>query len=612
MGAFVFVCHTRIVDFSVLENYNPGKPSILLDDAGQEWARFQLDRRKFVSLYQMPAHVRQAFLATEDHKFYQHYGLSIRGIVRSLIVNMYHGKKVQGASTITQQLVRLLFFDAKKTFVRKIKEQIFAVLVECQFTKDQILETYLNHVYFGHGIYGVQAAAKRFWNKNVENLSIDEAAILAAIVRSPTYYSPINYPEHVYKRKNIVLRLMQRHGFMSNENCRSLQAIAVQIQQCDVDQIAPHLKENIRLFLEDLVGKEKLYSGGLIVQTTINSDMQKIAEKSFHDHVLFLKGQLAEQVDGGLFSISVKTGQIKAVVGGYDFVRSKFNRAMQAKRQMGSIFKPLIYALAVEQGASFADTDVDEPVELMQGNQLWTPQNTNNKFLGEMTLAKALSTSNNMIVIKTLLKVGIGNVIALARKVHITSDILPYPSLALGCIDASLDQAVGAFNIFANNGMYVQPYVVHWVKDKLGVKIYKHQEFCEQVLDTKVSGQVLKVLGLGMHRLRNSIGEQWFGGDAAGKTGTTNDSRTSWFCGSTPELTTGIYIGRDDNKSLGQKVYGARTAFPIWFSFNKQVVKKAALFYYDPKLQEILVDSKTGLQVRHAYNSEQISLLILP
>lgn len=609
-GAFIFLFSSRSIDFSVLENYNPGKPSILLDDQGKEWGRFQLDRRKFVSLHQMPQSLLDAFLATEDHKFYEHHGLSIRGICRSLFVNLYYRKKVQGASTITQQLVRLLFFDAKKTFKRKVKEQIFALLVEFQFTKNQILETYLNHVYFGHGIYGVQAAAKRFWSKNVQDLTVQESAVLAGLVRSPTYYSPISSPEHAQKRRNIVLRLMQRRGFIDEAECLQAQAMPLQVQQPEVSMIAPHLKEMIRIFLEDYLGKQQLYSGGLLIQTTMNSDIQKAAEKSFHEQVSILKDKLSLGVDGGMISITPSTGEIKALVGGYDFVKSKFNRVTQAKRQMGSIFKPFVFATALEHGFSFLDTKIDEPIEIKQGNHVWSPQNNTRKFIGEMTLARALSYSNNTISVKTLLDVGVYEVIGMARRLHITSDLQPYPSLALGCVDETVEHAAGAFNVFVNNGVYVQPHYLRWVKDRLGVKIYKSQLVKEQVMDSKISGQVLKVLTLGMHRLKKTIGAQWIGGDAAGKTGTTNDCRTCWFCGATPELTTVICIGQDNNKPLGEKVYGSRTSFPIWFNFSRLVTKNNQHFYYDPRLYEVTVDGRTGQLCYDKKNPESISLLI--
>lgn len=607
-GSLVFLISSRAIDFSVLENYNPGQPSILLDDQGREWGRFQLDRRKFVALEEMPESLLHAFLATEDHKFYEHRGLSIRGIIRSVAVNIYHRKKVQGASTITQQLVRLLFFDAKKTFIRKVKEQIFSLLVEFQFTKEQILEMYLNHVYFGHGIYGVQAAAQRFWNKSVSDLDLDEAAVLAGMVRSPTYYSPISFPVACQKRRNTVLSLMKRRGFIDPEICEQAQLIPLQIQQPEIDLIAPHLKETIRIVLEEQLGKQQLYSGGLTIQTTINYDTQKIAQKSFYDHLTQLRSTLSKDVDGGLLSIARATGEIKALVGGYDFTVSKWNRAMQAKRQMGSIFKPFVYVAALEHGASFLDVEIDEPFEMKLGNQVWVPQNNTNKFIGQSTLARALSYSNNIIAIKTLLKVGVQAVIEMARRIHVATDLQPYPSLALGCVDTTLEQAVGAFNIFANNGIYVEPHYIRWVKNKFGVKIYKVDPVKEHVIDSKISGQVLKVLGLGMTRLKRT--DQWFGGDAIGKTGTTNDSKTCWFCGSTPELTTGIYVGNDNNRSLGRKVYGSKVAFPVWFNFSKQVTKDIQHFYYDPTLQEVTVDGRTGLFSHDKRNPELISLLI--
>lgn len=609
-GAFVFMMHSRSVDFSILENYSPGQPSILLDDQGRQWGKFQLDRRKFVPLENMPQSLLDAFIATEDHAFYSHHGLSLRGILRSTFVNVYSGKKAQGASTITQQLVRLLFFDAKKTFTRKVKEQLFALLVECQFTKDQILETYLNHVYFGHGIYGVQAASQRFWNKNVCNLNLEESALLAGMVRAPVYYSPILSPQSAQRRRNTVLKLMQRRKFIDEDAYNKAKEVSLEVVDVEVDVIAPHLKEMIRIYLEDIVGKQQLYSGGLIIQTTMNYDIQKAAEKAFCDKVSALKIQLSRSVDGGLLSINPATGEIKALVGGYDFKTSKFNRAVQAKRQMGSIFKPLVYAAALEQGMSLIDTDIDEPIEIRKGNQVWAPQNNTNQFVGISTLARALSYSNNMIAIKTLLKIGVDKPINLAQRCHISSVMHPYPSLALGSLDVTLIEAVGAFNVFANNGIYVQPHYIRWVKDKLGVKIVKNVVVQEKVIDCAISSQILKVLSVGINRLKNSIGQNWFGGDAAGKTGTTNDSRTCWFCGSTPDLTTGIYIGEDSNKSLGQKIYGSKTSFPIWFNLHKQIELTPKQFYYDPSLQEVLVNWKTGELSRDKNNSEVVSLLI--
>lgn len=611
LGSLVFLLHNKSVDFSVLENYSPGRPSILYDDAGKEWGRFQLDRRKFVAIEHMPQHLVQAFLATEDHNFFRHCGLSFKGIARSLLVNLYYGKKVQGASTITQQLVRLLFFDAKKTFTRKVKEQLLSLLVEVQFTKEQILETYLNHVYFGHGIYGVEAAAQRFWGKQVADISVDQAAMLAGMVKAPMHYSPISFPLSAQKRRNIVIASMQQQGFLTTEQARQYKDRDLEIREYEKDVIAPHLKESIRVFLEDLVGREQLYSGGLYIQTTLNIDIQKAAEHSFVDHVTKLREKLPISVDGGLVTIEGSTGEVKALIGGYSFQSSKFNRALQAKRQMGSIFKPMVYAAAIEKGASFIDTDIDEPLEIVRGGQVWTPQNNTKKFTGISTLARALSYSNNIITIKTLLRASVDHVIDVAKRCHILGKMNPYPSLALGCVDGTIMEAVGAFNVFAQNGMYSEPHYLRWVKNRFGEKIYKSSVVSERAMSAAVAGQVNKVLTLGMVRLQRVIGQRWFGGDAMGKTGTTNDSRTCWFCGATPDLTTAIYIGGDGNQSMGRRVYGSKTSFPIWFGMHKKLPsKKKKKFYYDSSLQEVNVNWKTGEVVEDQKGSEVCTLLI--
>lgn len=611
LGAVFFIGQYKVIDFAALEHYNPGTPSIVLDDHGNEWARFALDRRDPVQLEQMPDHVIKAFLAAEDWKFFQHRGISFKGIARSLLVNLYHGRRVQGASTITQQLVRLLFFDAAKTIKRKIKEQIFAVLVERQFTKEQILQTYLNHVYFGCGIYGVQAACQRFWGKDVSQITIDEAAVLASIMRSPKHYCPLVYPLSCQKRRNVILNSMRKLNFITAEQCATAQAVEVTTQNAKkYDGCAPHLKETLRMFLEQQVGKQQLYNGGLVIQTTLNKKTQQAAEKSFTRTIGALKKSIMPQVDGALISIDPKTGGIKALVGGADFSVSKFNRALQARRQMGSIFKPLVYATALQQGATFADIDVDEPFELEQHGSMWKPNNYTMTFDGPITLARALSRSNNIVTIKTLLNVGAKNVCRLAKKCHIQGPLYPYPALALGCVDATLQEAVGMFNVFANNGVYVEPHYITWIKDKWGTKIYKIEIASEKVLEPRISGQVAKVLTLGLQRVRKHYPPPWLRSEAISKTGTTNDSRTCWFVGSTPRLTTAVYVGPDDNRPMGKNIFPLRTAFPIWLDVYRATDKKRDTFSYDSSLQEIIVHEKTGKQLSHAQKSGAISILV--
>jgi len=610
LGLIFFIANNKVIDFSALENYDSGRPTILLDDEGNEWARFQLDKRESISIDKIPKLLINAFVAREDWNFFNHFGISWKGIIRSIIKNVYHGKKMQGASTITQQLVRLLFFYTKKTFRRKLKEQVFALLVECQFTKEQILETYLNHVYFGRGIYGVQAACQRFWDKEVSEISLDEAAVLAGIVRSPENYCPIVYPLSAQRSRDIVLMQMKKLKFITDDEYKHCKSLSVRVKEYTPNRFAPHLKEYIRIFLEKLFGKKRLYTGGLTVQTTISKNIQKVANENFLRQHDILSKKISEKVNGALISMDVSTGEIKALIGGADFGKSQFNRAFQARRQMGSVFKPILYSVAMQKGMSFSDTEIDEPIELVQNGETWRPNNAYLDFDGQMSLAWALSVSNNIIAIKTLLRVGFDPVIDLAKKFRLRCELKPYPSLALGCIDVSLKEVVGMFNVFANNGVYVEPHCIKWVKDQWGTKVFKHKGVTDSIISSRISGQVAKVLQLGLLRIRRVFPQKWMDAQAISKTGTTNDSRVCWFVGSTPSITTGVYIGRDDNKSMGKNVYPLRTAFPIWIGFNREIACDKKGFTFDPSLREVCVNSKTGESTLNSTDPDAITILI--
>ena len=609
VGVQLYLAHTRCIDFSALERYDPGTPSIVLDDEGNEWARFALDRREPVPLAQMPQHLLNAFVAAEDRAFFSHSGLSLRGIARSLLVNLYHGKRVQGASTITQQLVRLLFFDAKKTLRRKIKEQAVALLVERQFTKEQILQTYLNHVYFGAGIYGVEAAAQRFWGVSVGDLSPGQAATLAAIVKSPSRYCPLYFPLCAQQRRNLILRLMFEQGYLDEAMYEQEREQQLQLNPPERTLMAPHALETIRLFMEDLLGKQNVYTGGYRIQTTLNRQTQEAAQEYFVQHLQKLRKRFGQTLEGALLSIDVGSGSMKALVGGVDFGTSQFNRALSAKRQMGSIFKPVVYAAAIKQGRTFAETEVDEPFEFEMHGNVWTPRNSTKTFEGAMTLARALSFSNNIVTIKTLLQTGIEPVCDLAQAMRLPEPE-PYPSIALGCVDATLDQVVGMFNVFANHGVYVKPYLIEWVKDRMHKKVWRHRAIIERVLPAYVSDQVTKILGIGIRRFSGYLGASAIDSEAIGKTGTTNDSRTCWFEGSTPTHTTAIYIGHDDNRGLGDNVFAVRTAFPIWHRLHKRIGCVQKQFVYDPSLREMHINWWTGEQDSRTAHGDVHPILI--
>jgi penicillin-binding protein 1A len=507
---------------------------------------------------------------------------------------MYHGKKVQGASTITQQLVKLIFFDNRKTFSRKLKEQFYAVLVEQQYTKEHILHLYLNNVCFGSGIYGIEAAAQRFWGISACDLTIDQAALLAGVIRRPEYYCPLHSPLTAQRRRNVVLQSMRKCGWIDQEQYDQAREVPVIMSERVTDQYGLYLKEMIRLDLEALYGKTMLYTGGFIIQTTMRSAVQRSAEKALYDQCITLQEKMAMPINGALISIEPSTGEIKALVGGFDFMQSQFNRATQALRQLGSVIKPLIYTAAVAQGYLFAHTEVDEPYDFVQHGKSWTPQNYDKKFLGCTTLALALSRSNNIVAIKMLLKVGAQAVVDLLEKCQVTSALHAYPSLALGCIDTTLIEAVGMFNIFANNGMYVKPHYIRWIKDGLGEKKMIYKTSSHRVVPAAISGPVTKVLGHSLKRIRSITRGAWIDADSISKTGTTNDSRTCWFVGSTPELTTGVYVGCDDNRAMGIDVYPIKTAFPIWLSLYRSLTHRVKEFVYDPSLREVIIDAYSG------------------
>ncbi|HBL98513.1 TPA: hypothetical protein DDZ86_02625 [Candidatus Dependentiae bacterium] len=587
--AFFFMTN-RWLDLSALEQSTPGRPSILLDDEGVEWARFQLDKREPIALSELPDHVVKAFLAAEDHQFFVHHGISVRGVLRSLITNIRHLRYVQGASTITQQLVRVFFVSNERTIWRKVREQLLSILIEQQFSKEQILEAYLNHVYFGAGIYGIQAAAQRFWKVSVRNLTVGQAALLAGILPSPQRYSPLYCERLALERRNIVLKCMLSCGFISQKVCDESSKGPVGLKRDSKEAIAPYLREMIRRQLEEKFGRNTLYTGGLIVQTTLNRKAQLEAEHTFKRHIERLRS-VEPKLDGALVCLDNGTAAIKALIGGYDYGVSQFNRVTQAVRQMGSMFKPVVYAVALEQGKEFSDTAVDEPLVAI-GN--WAPQNVTREFEGTVTLAHALSLSNNIIPVKLLLEMGVEKIIACARRLQLPGPFMPYPSLALGCTECSPLQAAALFNLFANRGVYTEPYFIEWVKNEGGQKELKHYPRSEQVLSWAVSSELLQALRIVGDHLRDRMPDRWIQGDVAGKTGTTNDNRTCWFAGVTPTHTSVVCLGRDDNKSMEHKIFSMWHALPIWLDFNGHIEDPSKAFYFDPQLKRIRVNRYSG------------------
>jgi penicillin-binding protein 1A len=347
--------------------------------------------------------------------------------------------------------------------------------------------------------------------------------------------------------------------------------------------------------LEELVGKHTLYTKGLTIYTTLNLAMQKQAEDAFYKQVTALRESKKMPLDGALVTLAVHDNAIKAYVGGYDFAASQFDRMQHSQRQIGSIFKLILYAAALKLGKEFSDVAIDEPITVNHGTQQWSPRNYSRDFKGPMTLAYALSHSNNIVAVKTLLEIGIPPVVALAEKTHLNALIPPYPSLALGCVDTSLLNATACFGIFAAQGVYHKPYLLTKIKDNFGNIIWKHTpEPAEHVIDSAIAGKVSRVLQHSMRRYLKHTDSPLAALDMIAKTGTTNDSRTCWFMGASPTYTTGVYIGCDDNRPLGTNVFPIHTAFPIWRTCMEQWHHRVEKFVYNPLLQELCINAKTG------------------
>ncbi len=593
VGAMVGLLKFYTIDFFQLEKSDAQIPTVVYDDENEVLFTFSYHKTDPIEFEAIPEHVIQAFVAAEDWSFFEHCGISFRGIVRSTLINVYKRKAVQGASTITQQLLKLVYFSHAKTFTRKIKEQFYALLIERHYTKEQIFQLYVNNVYFGCGIYGVKAAARAFWNCDVSELSIEQAALLAGVIRSPGNYCPLLFPFSSCQRRNVVLGQMKKLQFITDQEyedyCKEPVALVIQPQE----ECGLHLKELVRNMLEKMYDKDILYAGGLTVHLTCNKTMQKNAESVFTQKIEKLRKDLNKKCDGGLISLAVTTGAIKAVVGGYSFGESQFNRAFHARRQEGSVFKPVLYATAIQEGIDIFSLVVDEPLVIEQHGVCWEPKNNHRRHEGSMTIARGLVRSNNIVAIKLILTIGPEKVQKLARKFHIAEPIPPYLSLSLGCVDSTVKEVAAMFNVFAHDGLYVEPYLLESVKDKDGKILYQHEVVQERIIEPRVAHKINKVLSCGIEQ-RKKMAKKWIDSDAIGKTGTTNDSRNCWFAGSTPEITTVVYVGVDDNSSMGYNVYPIRTAYPIWLDFHKTLTTTRKSFVYDPSLRPITINLKTG------------------
>ena len=594
--------HMSLPSVQVLEEFHPSEVSRIFADDGSLIDELFIERRDVVSFDQIPQQLKEAIVAVEDSRFYTHHGIDFRGIARAFFKNLKAGRIVQGGSTITQQLSKVLFFTPERTLLRKIKEAIVTLQIEKRYTKDQILGLYLNQIYLGTGCYGVATASKRYLGKEISEITLAESALLAALPKSPGRYSPLANPEVARNRRNLVLDRMVEERFITTEDAAQAKTEPLSAHiYGPVSKKAPYFVQEVIQELEFRLGKEALYHGGLSIHTTLNLRMQEVGQDSLKNGLYLVMERNPHdppiQLQGALVSLDPQNGQIKAMVGGYDYDVSQFNRAVQAKRQPGSAFKPILYVAALEQGYKPTDILMDEPMiyEDPQTRKPWTPQNFNREFSGPVTLRKALEKSLNVPTVRLLQNVGIGTCISMAKRLGIESALQPYLSIALGTSEVTLLELTSAYATFAAQGVYSKPMMITRVYDRNGRILEDHQPDQKIVLD-EISAFLITYLLEGVVQSGTGKIARQLNRPLSAKTGTTDDYSDAWFVGYSPEVVTGVWVGHDNRISIGQGETGARAAGPIWVSFMQKVLENRALTYF-PVPQEIIfrdIDALTG------------------
>jgi penicillin-binding protein 1A len=569
-GGLVYWAVSDLPKVNAIEEYVPVESSKVYSSDGKVLAEFYYERRTFIPHYRIPDHVKEAFIAIEDIRFYSHPGIDFIGIIRALTQDIKARSMVQGGSTITQQLAKMLFLKPEKSIVRKIKEAVLAIQIEKRYTKDEILGLYLNQTYFGTRAFGIEAAAQTYFGKPADKLSVAEAALLASLPKAPSLYSPFRNPQKAKERRTSVLTSMLKHKFITRDQYKKSVQQPLPGSPHYRKYEAPYFVEILRQHLEEKYGPS-IYTSGYKIYSTIDLDMQHIAEKALSDGVKNIEKRRKPGVQASLVAIDIRTGQIRAMVGGFDFWKTQFNRATQALRQPGSAFKPFVYATAIEGGMTSKTIINDGPISFKgaRPGQLWSPKNYDGKYHGQVTLKTALAKSLNAATVRLASWFGVEDIIEMARRLGIKSPLQPYLPLALGASDVKLLEMVQAYTSFATGKKTeLISYKRIENRDKIVLEeIYPKQT---EALDEGTVKEMQILLGAviseGTATKAKGLGRQVFG-----KTGTTNNYSDAWFIGFDEKLAAGVWVGRDNHTPIGNKETGSMAALPIWIEFMKQV-----------------------------------------
>lgn len=602
---------SQLPNIELLSSYLPSESTILYSADGKILARFHREEnRQVVPLSKISIYFQKAVIATEDSRFYEHHGLDFWGIFRAAVKNFAYGRVVEGGSTITQQLARNLFLNKKKTFARKLAEALIALQVERRYTKEEILELYLNQVYLGHNAYGVESAANLYFGKSAAELDLAESAMLAGLIRGPELYSPYRNFKGSKLRQIYVINKMFEHDLINEREARLAAIESLNFSPKNLrslGEIAPYFISYVLQELTDRYGEELVYHGGLKVYTTLDTSMQAAAESVITRYVSE-EGRKYNFTQAALVSVDPRTGYNRAMVGGANFLESKFNRVTQAKRQPGSSFKPFVYTAAIEQGIFPGTVLMDTPTTFQvwpsrwNPDGTWQPRNFDNKFRGAVTMRYALEKSLNVPSIKLLERVGIQNAIEVAQKMGIKSHLEPGLSLALGASEVSVLELTSAFGVFANSGVRVEPTAITKIENRDGVVLYNHQVVERRVLDENVAAIMIDMMKGVLTRgtgVRGRIDRP-----AAAKTGTSQDFKDAWFIGFVPQLVTGVWVGNDDNTPM-KGVAEVGTCPRIWKAYNQMVLVNEPVFDF-PK-PEGLTAADYSISVRMEKPEEEIT-----
>ena len=573
---------------SMVEDYKPQMATTIYDKNNNVVDVLEAESRDAVKLEDVSPYVKEAFLAIEDKKFYSHHGLHFKGIIRAVLTNFLKGKATQGGSSITQQLAKNAFLTPERTFSRKVKEAILTYQIERTYTKDEILERYLNEIYFGSGSYGIKNAADQYFRKDPKDLNIAEAALLAGIPNRPTKYDPNRSLENALHRQQIILKEMFEDGRITKEEYEEALAYKFELEnEENVKNVPkntsiiynrrpkkaynnPELTTIVENYLAEIYDDEQIYSSGLKIYTTIDLDYQKVARDTFNAYPYFKN----KEINGAMVTLDPFTGGIVSIVGGKNFKAGNFDRATMARRQLGSSFKPFVYLKALEEGYEPYSVVVNDFVAYGK----WAPKNFDGRYTFNSTLVNSLNLSLNIPAVKLMDAVTVDAFKEeMTDKLKLTSEIQNLTT-ALGSVDSTPVNTAANFSIFVNGGYIVKPNIIREIRDNQDILIYvadieKVKAF--DSVDVSVITAMLKsVVSNGTATKARVVDKSGRPIQQGGKTGTTSEHRTAWFVGITPEYVTVCYIGRDDNKPMYGKMTGGSAVAPMWARYYQTLINK--------------------------------------